>query len=591
MYSGDTTKYLESFSAEILIPNNDMPREGNYKFTTYGSNSYGFPVEESTTKNPGYHTFSFDLTKDELKFRPYNEYIEFDLVTFGEDKHILSEHASINDYYNDDVLWEIEEEQNSVAREPSIYRAIKLIVFFVCLSSSVFVIIRGRGKIHRLKTKYPFYESEQTFDVYRDIPSDLDPKFASDLVFCKDKKKKRDSDGAVYSAILLSLSRKQCIELQEVGTDDIMITIKESKPSAPVSVAESTNCDYFTEELESDGPTGYVLFVDSYPQEDTQLPFEAYVVPREEHSLKSFYSSEPSELDLHWSNDQVQKNVEQSIESDSLDSFSSPEQPDTLTMCERYYLNMIKRHTVGGSITMSKLRKRIESDCDYTRNFIEDMNRSTVNIGVGYRYFQKADWREPEKKLYSSAKLAFVYSAIFALVNFFIWKTRLDMAFGGFVILSISQLVNGIYLKNHAHKYVLLTKFGENEYQKWRGLYNFLKSDTLMNERTVVELPIWEKYLVYATAFGISEKVISAIRIRCPSVNTDSGENSIVYSSYCRSGRIYVSGRRFHASVRSGYRTSISNSLISHIDRYGGSNGVFGYGGGGRGGGGGGGGH
>ena len=29
-----------------------------------------------------------------------------------------------------------------------------------------------------------------------------------------------------------------------------------------------------------------------------------------------------------------------------------------------------------------------------------------------------------------------------------------------------------------------------------------------MHEKEVIELPIWEKYLVYATAFGISEKVI-----------------------------------------------------------------------------------
>lgn len=112
----------------------------------------------------------------------------------------------------------------------------------------------------------------------------------------------------------------------------------------------------------------------------------------------------------------------------------------------------------------------------------------------------------------------------------------------------------------------MLTDFGEEEYQKWRGLYNFLNSDTLINEREVVELPLWERYLVYATAFDISEKVIAAIKIRCPEVMES---KSIVHSTYCRSGRIRYSSRSFHSSVRSGY----------HGGSYGG-----GYGGGGGGG-------
>ena len=99
-----------------------------------------------------------------------------------------------------------------------------------------------------------------------------------------------------------------------------------------------------------------------------------------------------------------------------------------------------------------------------------------------------------------------------------------------------------------------------------------------MNERTYVELPLWEKYLVYATAFGLSEKVINAISIRCPEVDL---ETSPVLNNNCyRSSNFRHSSRSFRSSVRSGASGS-----------YGGGGGGFGYGGGGRGGGGGGGGH
>jgi uncharacterized membrane protein len=151
----------------------------------------------------------------------------------------------------------------------------------------------------------------------------------------------------------------------------------------------------------------------------------------------------------------------------------------------------------------------------------------------------------------------------------------MDLAFGGYFIFGISCIVGSRYLKSQAKKYILLTQYGENEYSKWRGLYNFLNSDTLIKERTFVELPLWEKYMVYATAFGISEKVIKAISIRCPEFE----ESPILSNNYCRSTRFRHSGRRFRSAVRSGSSHSYSGG------------GGFGYGGGGRGGGGGGGGH
>ena len=135
-------------------------------------------------------------------------------------------------------------------------------------------------------------------------------------------------------------------------------------------------------------------------------------------------------------------------------------------------------------------------------------------------------------------------------------------------------------LKILSRKYILLTQFGEDEYAKWRGLYNFFNSATLLNERTVIELALWEQYLVYATAFGISEKVIKALNIRCPDVATSPVLRNPHYRSHVF---IYSSGRAFRTATRSASFTGRSHSR--------GFGGHGGYGGGGRGGGGGGGGH
>ena len=101
---------------------------------------------------------------------------------------------------------------------------------------------------------------------------------------------------------------------------------------------------------------------------------------------------------------------------------------------------------------------------------------------------------------------------------------------------------------------------GEDEYNKWRGLYNFLNSETLMKERTVIELPIWEQYLVYATAFGISEKVITALKIRCP----DMEMSPMLSNPYYTSRSFIHTSHSFRTATRSASHIAHSGGFSSH---------------------------
>ena len=116
---------------------------------------------------------------------------------------------------------------------------------------------------------------------------------------------------------------------------------------------------------------------------------------------------------------------------------------------------------------------------------------------------------------------------------------------------------------------------GVQEYIKWRGLYNFLKGDTLINEKTYIELPLWEKYLVYATAFGISEKVVEAIRVRCITVPPYS---SIASTSHYRLRHIHHHSSTIRRSVH-------TSSMRHHSSSYSGMHNAGGRGIGGGGGG------
>ena len=487
MYSEEAIKYLKSFKAEILVSDDDMPEEGNYIAHTFGTNSHTFDFNESKTINPGYHTFYFELDEKDLKFKDYNQYIEFTLLAFNEDKHSFTDYAPKNIYSDDVYLNEAKAELEKYDNLPKVYRKWKAII--LCLSISISAFAGLCAHIYKIKMKnaHKYYNAHRHIEYFREIPSDLDPYFAATLVFAKDKRKVNVGDS--YSAIILSLVRKKYIELKKINE----------------------------------------------------------------------------------ANDWVFHNIIINI------LFDNNENLEPLTYNEELYMNLILKYASGDFLSLEKFQDRISHDYDNTDSFVSRFEKSIVDIGISEKYFQKAEYDEVKKKILSYAgEYSFVGIAIMIFGNLSLVKTRLDLAFGALFILGITFLIIAYRLKKQSGQFVLLTQYGEEEYNKWRALYNYLNSETLMNEKTVIELPLWEKYLVYATAFGIADKVIKALEIKHPDTN-----GSVVLSNnYYRSTHFRTSNRTFSSHARSASSISRSNH----------SSGSY-YGGGGRGGGGGGGGH
>ena len=68
------------------------------------------------------------------------------------------------------------------------------------------------------------------------------------------------------------------------------------------------------------------------------------------------------------------------------------------------------------------------------------------------------------------------------------------------------------------NKIAVLTPKGNEEKAQWIGLANFMQELSSLDKKTVPELVLWEKYLVYATAFGIADKVIEQMKATYPEV-------------------------------------------------------------------------
>ena len=566
MYSEGGVNHLKSFDAEILIPYKDMPSDGNYLAHTFGTDNNVFEFTESKTKNPGYHTFSMSLDEKDLKFSSYNEFIEFTLLAYNEDKHKFTDYAPDNiyswDVYLEEALAYIEDYDSL----PGKYRKVKSIGLIICIALSIGAILKAINIDKDTKRKHRFFEPVQKITYFRDIPSDLDPYFAATLALSKEKKKADDGDA--YSAILLNLVRKGYIKLDKINPNfgwinsNIMIEILYSAPTTvqlPVATTQQVE-PYKSFFVNNQGESIGIGTLSSPTYQRPEVLTQQTLVETPQVSVQPQESIVLNPTPLK-----------------RMDKYGN--ELEELNSNEKAYFNLIVRHSTDDKISMTLFQQKISYDYDKTDSFVTEVDNSIVNTGITKGFLQKSNYLEVVNSIKSKGNRNIVFAILIGIVgNLIINSTRLDLLFGGLFIYSIVLFLTGIYYKKVCHKYVLLTQYGEDEYEKWHGLYNFLNSETLINEKTVIDVKLWEKYLVYATAFGLSEKVIKALEINCP----DMSSSQMLSNNYYRSTNFRTSSRSFRSSVRSA--SSTSRSIRSG---YSGG----GYGGGGRGGGSGGGGH
>ena len=172
-----------------------------------------------------------------------------------------------------------------------------------------------------------------------------------------------------------------------------------------------------------------------------------------------------------------------------------------------------------------------------------------------------------------------------SLISSFIFISMFSEAYGTLtsnaimimiVLIIIERIVNG-----RAEKcFSILTKQGIDEQEKWKAFKRYMEEYSLLHERDVQEVAIWEKYLVYATAFGTAQKVLKRLKVSLPEVynnmsNVTSSNLYIInndFSSYC------TSGFKGAASAKAVAEAAASSSYSSGS----GGGGGFSGGGGGR---------
>lgn len=208
------------------------------------------------------------------------------------------------------------------------------------------------------------------------------------------------------------------------------------------------------------------------------------------------------------------------------------------------------------TIEIKELEKYISS---HSSSVVALIKKCEKQIGV--QLTVKGLMKESQKKeseMYSTNAAMFFGFTIFTFV----------MAFPVAIIL----LINGILCMLIKRKINVLTQEGVNSKEKWQGLYKYMEDFSLLDEKEVPALIVWEKYLVYATAFGIADKVLKQLKTIYPNIDEMDTINTSTYMYFM-----------YHSNFTSSFTSSINSSISSsYSSGIGGGGGFSGGGGGGR---------
>lgn len=223
-------------------------------------------------------------------------------------------------------------------------------------------------------------------------------------------------------------------------------------------------------------------------------------------------------------------------------------------------------------ITVKELQAYIKNHSSKILALQSDIKEGTK---AGLRKNNLMDKAEEEKyQKVTGALIGYIVALVFTITGGFILFGILENIYLliGVIPFILLSIINLILKSVELSRINVFTQEGVNESEKWKGLKKYMEEFSMLDKREVPEIEIWEKFLVYATAFGIADKVLKQLKIVYPDI-----ENSMNINTY---PSMYL---MMNTDFSRNFTDSISSSMSSaYSSASGGGGGFSGGGGGGR---------
>lgn len=211
-------------------------------------------------------------------------------------------------------------------------------------------------------------------------------------------------------------------------------------------------------------------------------------------------------------------------------------------------------------LTMKELEKYIKKHTSKLTSLETQFEKISKQEAKNKGKFDKKRANEGMKyvaKLTGYICVAFtIFFAVFFGVGFtaeIVDDKFIDLALILGLVAMIETIINIVLVSKIIKRFNGLTQKGINENEEWRAFKKYMEDFSYLNEKEVPELVLWEKYLVYATAFGIADKVLKQLKVKYPELNNqDTINNMILFNAMYNSN---------------GFNTGFINSISTSTSR------------------------
>ena len=225
----------------------------------------------------------------------------------------------------------------------------------------------------------------------------------------------------------------------------------------------------------------------------------------------------------------------------------------------------------GDRITTKELKKYSKKEYEKVYSKLKDM------CTYAEKHYEECGYIDKDKK-----KLHSKWDTKAAVYLVLLFISLLFIAIMPTIILCILPLFACTIICSRNSGYIdTLSQIGEDEREKWIGLKKYMNDFSLLKDKEVPDLILWEKYLVYATAFGISEKVIKQLQVVYKEFNDPDyfANNHYAYMYYM--SRTHF-GNNFISNLNTTMTSVCTAATSSYSSAHGGGGGFSGGGGGRR---------
>lgn len=253
---------------------------------------------------------------------------------------------------------------------------------------------------------------------------------------------------------------------------------------------------------------------------------------------------------------------------------------DELTGDEKKVLEILRAASNNNELTMAELEK-------YIKNYPSKL----MNLNSTFEKVSKTQASEKGKFdtnrfnkqiVYAEKNVGYIFILIIIIIasiltigyayknvqGMLITCTIISLAF--FIVVTIINLILNMKITTSFNGF---TQKGINEQEQWKAFKKYMEDFSYLNEKEVPELVLWEKYLVYATAFGIADKVLKQLKVKYPELNNqDTINNMILFNAMYNS-------KGFNTGFINSISTSTSRMYSSTYSSGSGSGGGFSGGG------------